>query len=137
MSTNAPFSHPKERIRVLLVDDEELLTKYAKKNLEDTGLFTVQTENWALNAIPTALKFRPDVILLDVMMPDSDGGAVAEEMLKIPRLRDIPILFLTAVVSPGEVKSNDGKIGGRTYIAKPARTKDLTFYLQQAVGILP
>ena len=63
-----------EKKRILLVDDEPSITRLLKLNLEQTGDYEVATENVSKAALATAEEFRPDLILLDVMMPDLDGG---------------------------------------------------------------
>src|SRR5205809_734888 len=65
--------------RLLLVDDEEPFTRLVKLNLEQTGRYTVRIENDGAKALATAREFAPDLILLDVIMPDAgrfSGGAV-------------------------------------------------------------
>ena len=105
--------------KILVVDDELSITRLLKLNLEKTGSYTVREENLGANCLPAARDFKPDLILLDVMMPDVDGGTVAAQIKADHLLKDIPIVFLTAVVKQEEVKARDGFIGGFPYIAKP------------------
>ena len=85
--------------KLLVVDDEVSLTRILKLNLEETGKYEVRTENRGSNTLNAALEFRPDLILLDIMMPDVIGSEVAEELLAEKELKDIKIIFLTALVS--------------------------------------
>src|SRR5438046_7807256 len=105
--------------KILVVDDELSITRLLKLNLEKSGSFTVREENLGANCLAAARDFKPDLILLDVMMPDLDGGTVAAQIKADHLLKDIPIVFLTAVVKQEEVKARDGLIGGFPYIAKP------------------
>jgi CheY-like chemotaxis protein len=90
-----------------------------KVNLERTGVYTVGTENHALHALAAAREFQPDLILLDVMMPDMDGGEVAGEIQSDTALKHVPIVFLTAIVSKKETGGEYLESGGQTFIAKP------------------
>ena len=63
--------------RILIVDDEGSITRLLKLNLEQTGDYEVATENVSKAALAAAEAFRPDLMLLDVMMPGLDGGALA------------------------------------------------------------
>ena len=65
------------RKRILVVDDETSITRLLKMNLELIGNFEVREENSGAHAIEAAREFKPDLILLDVMMTDMDGGEVA------------------------------------------------------------
>jgi len=111
--------------KILVVDDEVSLTKMVKRNLEVTGKFEVKTENSGKAAIAAAKQFKPDLILLDVMMPDADGGEVASQMQEDPALENIPIVFLTAIVTKEEVEESGGVISGRPFIAKPVKSDEL------------
>lgn len=108
------------KIRVLIVDDEESLTRLLKMGLEATHLYEVHVENLASRGVGAALKYNPDIILLDVMMPEMTGGDVAAEIRKYPLIRNTPIVFLTAAVKSSEVEKSGGMIGGFQYLAKPA-----------------
>jgi len=105
--------------RILLVDDEATITRTLKLYLEGTGNYEVLAENQGSRALATARKFRPDVILLDLVMPDTDGSEVAEQLRDDEILCTTPVVFLTALVRPGEVADADGAIGGYQFIAKP------------------
>ena len=111
--------------RILVVDDEVALARTVALNLEDTGRFEVAVANNGTEALDMAPRFRPDLILLDLMMPDMDGSEVAERLCADPLLRDVPVVFLTAVVAKAEVKAGGDMIGGRCFLAKPARAEEL------------
>jgi CheY-like chemotaxis protein len=63
--------------RILLIDDDPSFTRLLKLNLEETGAYEVRTENRGTAALTAAREFKPDLILLDVVMPDMGGGDVA------------------------------------------------------------
>jgi CheY-like chemotaxis protein len=105
--------------RILVVDDEESLTRLLKVCLEESGRFDVQVENVATQALETARQFHPDLILLDVMMPEIDGGVLVNQFRENPRFKDVPIVFLTALTTPTEVHQRGGIIGGLPFLAKP------------------
>ena len=111
--------------KVLLVDDEESLTKLIKLNLEATGQFEVAIENHGTQAVKAARTFRPDIILLDVVMPDMEGSDVAQHIKEDAMLRSIPIIFLTATVTAEEVTQAGGTIGGETFLSKPVNVQQL------------
>ena len=106
--------------RILLVDDEKSFTTLLKLNLEETGDYEVQVENWAEDALETAKAFKPDLILLDLIMPRMPGGNVAAQMSEDPELKSTPIVFLTAAVRKQQVEENEGIICERPCLAKPA-----------------
>lgn len=107
------------RKRILVVDDEESLTRLLKVCLEETGQFVVQAESVPTHALAAAGQFHPDLILLDVMMPELDGGVLVNQFKENPRFKDVPIVFLTALATPGEVHQRGGIIGGLPFLAKP------------------
>ncbi|MEP6673389.1 MAG: response regulator [Chthoniobacter sp.] len=84
--------------RVLLVDDESALTMICKLMLEQTDSFVVQVENLGERALSTAQSFRPDVIFLDIHLPDKGGHAIAGDLKADLQLRDVPIVFWSGSV---------------------------------------
>lgn len=111
--------------RILVVDDDPALTRMVKLNLEQTGRYEVRTENMGRRAIEAAREFRPDLILLDVMMPGMLGSEIAAQLQADTELRAIKFVFLTAFVTKGEEQRSAGQIGGHTFIAKPISADDL------------
>lgn len=106
--------------RILLVDDEKSFTNLLKLNLEETGKYEVRVENWAEDALTAARDFKPDLILLDIIMPRLPGGNVAALIKEDAGLKDTPIVFLTAAVRKHQVEENDGIICDHPCLAKPA-----------------
>jgi CheY-like chemotaxis protein len=91
--------------RILLIDDDPGVTEMLKLNLEQIGKYSVCAENDPRQALAAAREFRPDLILLDVMMPGMDGGDVASRLATDSQIREIPIIFLTALISQEEAPS--------------------------------
>ena len=114
------------KIKILLVDDEKSLCRVLKLNLEETGRYEVQTESKGTNALNAALAFKPDLIVLDFIMPDMDGGDVLQQMEGHPLLRHVPVIFLTAVATKEDTQDQGTVIGGHYVIAKPVSVEQLT-----------
>ena len=110
---------------ILIVDDEASFTNLLKINLERRTGHTVEAVNRAHEAIPAARKHKPDLILLDVIMPGTDGGELAARIQADAFLRAVPIVFLTATVSRTEAAHQGLKSGGFTFLAKPVSMPDL------------
>lgn len=108
-----------EKKRVLLVDDEAAVTRTLQLYLEATGQYEVRWENQSLEALRTARLFQPHIILLDVSMPDMDGGELAALIQRDQALDGVPIVFLTGLVRREELNAIGKEIAGRPYLAKP------------------
>ncbi len=111
--------------RVLIVDDEPGFTRLLKLNLHQTGRYTAEVVNVAAEAVEVAQRFTPDIVLLDVMMPGMDGGEVADRLHAVPKLRNTPIIFLTAAVKKQEVEATGGMRGGIPFVAKPIEFQEV------------
>src|SRR6266576_2305923 len=90
----------------VIVDDVPDSTHLVKILLEKTGKYVVLEENDADQAHQSARNFRPDAILMDIMMPKTDGSEVAAQIEADPELRSTPIIFLTALVTENETKDS-------------------------------
>ena len=119
--------------RILVVDDEPSVTRNLKLNLESSGGYDVFAEHDATNALTAARIFRPDLILLDVIMPGTDGGDVAARLRADPLLRDTPVIFLTALVSNEETDGHEIVSGGETFLAKPLDISELKKTLEDHI----
>ncbi|MCX5644713.1 MAG: response regulator [Phycisphaerae bacterium] len=119
--------------RIFVIDDEPGITRTVKVNLERTGAYTVGTENHPLHALAAAREFQPDLILLDVMMPEIDGAELAGEIQSDLALQDVPIVFLTAIVSTKETGGKPLESGGRTFVAKPVNLDSLIKCIEENI----
>jgi len=117
--------------RILIVDDEKVTTRLLRMTLEQKGKYEVRTENDSTNVVAAALEFHPDLIVLDVIMPDMDGGDVAAAIKETPALSNVPIVFLTATVRKSEVDARGGMLGGYPFLAKPASTDAIIQFIDQ------
>lgn len=113
------------KMKILIIDDEEDICVSAKSILEKTGKFEVMYSMEAIKGIDVAKRFNPDLILLDIIMPDMEGSDVAERLLQDPSTKDIPVVFLTALAKRSEVEGDLGTIGGRFFIPKPVTPAEL------------
>ncbi|MBN2570284.1 MAG: response regulator [Deltaproteobacteria bacterium] len=105
--------------KILIIDDEEYFCRVLKKSLESGSNFHVLTATRGKDGIWLAKTQKPDLILLDVMMPDMAGSDVAEILSESPITASIPIIFVTAIVKQKEVNQSGGIMGGQRFIAKP------------------
>ncbi|MDP2906296.1 MAG: response regulator [Candidatus Omnitrophota bacterium] len=111
--------------KILIIDDEEDFTKLVKMNLEAAGEYEVRAEREGIKGIAAAKEFKPNLIFLDILMSDMEGGEVAYQLDNDPETGNIPIVFLTAVAKKEEVREGKGVIGGHPFMAKPVTTAEL------------
>lgn len=90
-------------MKVLLIDDEQDIRKVGRLSLEAVGHFETAVAASAREGFDLASTSRPDVIVMDMMMPDVDGLAALAELRTIPELRDIPVIFMTAKAQREEI----------------------------------
>ena len=117
-------SRVNEKRRILIVDNDTNATHLVRILLEKTGQYLVLEENSSTRAYRSARIFRPDLILLDVVMPIRDGGEIAAQIRADPELHNTPIIFLTALVTPTEAKAGV-HIDGHPFLAKPINIQEL------------
>lgn len=103
--------------KVLVVDDEPEITEIVESFLTEAG-YKVSIANSGQEAFKKAREFKPDVILLDIMMPGTDGYAVCQELKKDPQFANTPVIFLTGKERDDDM-GRSFKSGGDMYIKKP------------------
>ena len=104
--------------RIMHVEDEPDIREVAKLALEGVGGFMVASCASGAEALEAVSAFRPDLILLDVMMPDMDGPTTLKSLQSIQGLSDIPVIFMTAKVQSREVEHFKA-LGAIDVIVKP------------------
>ena len=103
--------------KILMIDDDVMVLKLYSEILSKEG-FEVMTSSDARKGFDLAISQAPDLVLLDIMMPTVDGTRLHEALSQNDKTKDIPVVFLTALVREEEVTASDGKIGGLDYISK-------------------
>lgn len=99
MNDNAPALE-----RILAVEDEEDIVRILELSLKQIGKFDVTVCRSGQEALKAAPAFRPELLLLDFMMPGMDGLTLMRELRKLPETSDVPVIFLTAKSQPYEVE---------------------------------
>lgn len=103
--------------KILMIDDDQKLLALYSQILRIEG-FKVLTATEGKRGIEIATSEIPDLILLDVMMPEVDGTKVFETLAENSKTAKIPVVFLTSLVREDEVEAKGGNIGGRKYLSK-------------------
>lgn len=116
--------------RILVVDDEPAVTRLVTLKLGSTGIYEVFAENRGSFAVAAARKFMPDLILLDILMPDLLGSEVAAEIHEDPTLKHIKVVYLTSMLKEGE----EQKSGENIVIGKPISTEELLAVVAQELA---
>jgi DNA-binding response OmpR family regulator len=120
----SPGSRSAGEQRILVVDDESAIRLLCRVNLDSAGFETIEAGDGE-TALALARSERPDLILLDVMLPGLDGWEIAKKLAEMPETRRIPIVFLTArAAAPDEVQAH--AVGGIGYITKPFDPAELS-----------
>ena len=109
--------------RVLVIDDDAPIRLLCRVNLEAERMEVSEAVDGA-SGLERAREEKPDVILLDVMLPQMDGWQVAERLLEQPETAEIPIVFLTARAELGD-RARGLEIGGIDYLTKPFNPVEL------------
>ena len=118
--------------KILIVDDEADITQLIKIKLEGTGRFLVRMENKGALGAQAAREFRPDLLILDICMPDMEGSEVLSRIREEADLRTVPVIFLTSMAKEEETTPNDRY--AYTLLAKPVRMNRLLEVIDQRFG---
>ena len=130
MNTTAESNNSNSR--VLIVDDNSGFTHRASELLQSTHHYVVCEENDPRRALETARSFHPDLILLDLIMPQADGTEVAAQITSDWMLHSIPIVFVTALITREEAR--DGRrVEGHRVVPKPGHSLDLIKLVEESL----
>jgi len=110
---------------ILIIDDDEDFCKLVKKNIEQTGEFVVYIAINGEDGIKLARGIKPDLILLDILMPEMDGTDVASLIKGDKDIKDTPIVFLTAIVREEEADAQASLTMGYSLLAKTVTVGEL------------
>ncbi len=130
--SSAPSERTAARKRILIADDDPAISRLLERILGYE--FDVATTSDGRAALQLAEQIRPDLMILDVMMPGLDGFAVAAQARNIPGLRTIPIIFLTARDNASDTIKGI-QAGARHYITKPFKIDDVTAKVRKTLGL--
>jgi twitching motility two-component system response regulator PilH len=119
--------------RILLIDDSpQILTLYY--DVLTAHGFNVITANNGQAGIVAAQKQQPDLILLDVVMPGIDGPETSQQLLADPKTANIPVMFMTSMITEQEEVAARGQ-GGRAFISKGSEPSEIVKKVRQALGM--
>ena len=124
------------RRKILVIDDEPEIVQLVSGALQRTGRYEVITATGGRQGLEMARTERPDLVLLDVLMPDMEGTEIAQRLSDDPVTRDIVIVFCTALAIPmaflaslmahESLREKAGKVGGFYFLQKPIAPGELT-----------
>ena len=109
--------------RILVVDDDEAVLEFMRAKL--SARYTILGTTDPQQVLALARSERPQLILCDIEMPGLDGGDLSAALYAQDDLREIPVLFLTALVSQKDLAAQNGQLGGRAALSKEAPVTEL------------
>jgi two-component system OmpR family response regulator len=122
--------------RICYVEDDEDIQRIVRMSLERVGKMTVEVVSDPMVAIERMIAFKPELVMLDWMMPGMDGPTLFRKMRDTPETKDLPVVFITAKASQREQDELRG-IGAAGTILKPFSPKDLPEQLRAIWRALP
>ncbi len=121
----------KKALTILIVDDNEKDLILLESMLLQLGFRKILKALGGEEGIIMASGHLPDLIFLDIMMPDMSGGVVREYLINNPETKDIPTIFLTSIIKKSEQKDIGQLSGGNIIIAKPYSSKELSEVIEK------
>ena len=119
--------------RILVVDDDTNATRMVKWALERTGHYQARELNDSTRVLDAAREFKPDLILLDVCMPDREGVEVAFQIRSDMEFQGTPIVFMTSLVSEQEAVGDGTSDGAFHFVAKPAKVQRMIACIERSL----
>lgn len=125
--------HALKDAKVMIVDDEPIMIDVAQAFLEDAGYTHFLTTDDSTQALDMMLKQRPDVLLMDLVMPGKTGFELLREIRSEPALRYMPVIVLTAA-SDSDTKLRALELGATDFLSKPVDSSELVLRLRNALA---
>ena len=122
-----------DKKKILIIDDEENFCSLLKKNLEKTNEFEVYAATNGDDGVKLAKELKPDLILLDIIMPEMDGGDVISLIRADNSIKDTPVVFLTSLVRKDEVSAQAGFTKGYALLAKTVTVGELIACIKENI----
>jgi CheY-like chemotaxis protein len=123
-------NEPDEKPRILIVDNNSQFARSARLVLDQSGKYVACSVVDPRRALETARSFKPDLVIVDLIMPHEDGIEVATQLEADSALHGVPIVFLTSLITAEEAK--DGRrVYGHRILPKPASTSELFELVEQ------
>lgn len=116
---------------ILVVEDDKNIAKALEVRLRSSG-YTPMIAHDAVMGIQSAVKNKPNLVIMDISIPGGDGLMVAERMSKLDETCDIPVIFLTATKKPG-YKERAEELGAAAYFEKPYDANQLMGKVTQLI----
>lgn len=124
---------PGVRKNILIIDDEKDILDSLSSFLKRSG-YGVAVADTGKAGLDLAKKELPGLIILDLMLPDIDGTDVAVELLHNSATRDIPIIFLTSIMTKAEQERSGDIIANRCVVAKPCKSEEILELVKNRIG---
>ncbi|HEY2336139.1 MAG TPA: response regulator [Burkholderiales bacterium] len=121
------------RAKILIVDDSELSLEILHAKLADR--YDIVSTNSPANALKLAREVEPDLILCDLDMPDMDGAEVSAALRADEATRHIPLLFLTALASTGDLNRMHKQLGGRPAVSKDSPLERIVARIEELLKV--
>ena len=122
--------------RVCYVEDDEDIQRIVRMSLERVGKMTVEIVGDPMVAVEAIIRFKPDLVMLDWMMPGMDGPTLFRKLKEEPETKDLPVIFITAKATSAEL-AELRSLGALGAISKPFAPKDLPDQLRALWNTLP
>lgn len=122
-----------DKKKILIIDDEENFCSLVKKNVERTGEFEVSMAVNGEDGLKLIRELKPDLVLLDIVMPDLDGGDVVSMIRSDKNIKDTPIVFLTSLVRKDEAGQQAGFTQGYSLLAKTVTVGELIACIKENI----
>ena len=122
--------------RVCYVEDDEDIQRIVRMSLERIGKMTVEIVGDPMAAVDAIIAFKPDLVMLDWMMPGMDGPTLFRKLKEEPQTKDLPVIFITAKATSAEL-AELRSLGALGAISKPFAPKDLPDQLRALWNTLP